>query len=161
DLHTTNIDQLHAYLEQHKFHTNEVRLMHERNSNPLASVATHQLTQSPHQTHITLTKTLNFNHKSHNISKSRTYTPAASGSNSGKQSVVVCYNCKREGYEELAFLADLGILEGQATQTVITHNAAYQADDLDAYDFDCNELNTAIVALMENLSHYGLDALAK
>ncbi|GKD66145.1 retrovirus-related pol polyprotein from transposon TNT 1-94, partial [Tanacetum coccineum] len=28
--------------------------------------------------------------------------------------------------EELAFLADLGILEGQATQTVITHNAAYQ-----------------------------------
>ncbi|GJQ95345.1 hypothetical protein Tco_0006484 [Tanacetum coccineum] len=27
-----------------------------------------------------------------------------------------------------------GIAEGQATQTVITHNAAYQADDLDAYD---------------------------
>ncbi|GJT10723.1 retrovirus-related pol polyprotein from transposon TNT 1-94 [Tanacetum coccineum] len=39
--------------------------------------------------------------------------------------------------EELAFLADPGIVEGQATQTVITHNAAYQADDLDAYDFDC------------------------
>nr|GEX16378.1 retrovirus-related Pol polyprotein from transposon TNT 1-94 [Tanacetum cinerariifolium] len=38
--------------------------------------------------------------------------------------------------EELAFLADLGIPEGQATQTVITHNAAYQADDLDAYDSD-------------------------
>nr|GEV44809.1 hypothetical protein [Tanacetum cinerariifolium] len=63
--------------------------------------------------------------------------------------------------EELAFLADLGILEGQATQTVITHNAAYQADDLDAYDFDCDELNTAKVALMANLSHYGSDALAK
>ncbi|GKE12891.1 hypothetical protein Tco_1416442 [Tanacetum coccineum] len=63
--------------------------------------------------------------------------------------------------EELAFLADLGIPEGQATQTVITHNAAYQADDLDAYDSDCDELNTAKVALMENLSHYGLDALAE
>ncbi|GKF08925.1 hypothetical protein Tco_0043149, partial [Tanacetum coccineum] len=36
--------------------------------------------------------------------------------------------------EELAFLADPRILEGQATQTVITHNAAYQANDLDAYD---------------------------
>ncbi|GJY41410.1 hypothetical protein Tco_0428680 [Tanacetum coccineum] len=43
----------------------------------------------------------------------------------------------------------------------ITHNAAYQADDLDAYDSHCDELNTAKVALMANLSHYGLDALAK
>ncbi|GKB69433.1 hypothetical protein Tco_0930845 [Tanacetum coccineum] len=63
--------------------------------------------------------------------------------------------------EELAFLADPGIAEGQATQTVITHNAAYQADDLDAYDSDCDELNTAKVSLMANLSHYGSDALAK
>ncbi|GKF00307.1 hypothetical protein Tco_0023657 [Tanacetum coccineum] len=36
DLHTTNIDQLHAYLGQHEFHPNEVRLMHKRNSDPLA-----------------------------------------------------------------------------------------------------------------------------
>ncbi|GJX08253.1 hypothetical protein Tco_0196185 [Tanacetum coccineum] len=63
--------------------------------------------------------------------------------------------------EELVILADLGIPEGQATQTVITHNAAYQADDLDAYDSDCDELNTAKVALMANLSHYGSDALAE
>ncbi|GKB07429.1 hypothetical protein Tco_0835713 [Tanacetum coccineum] len=63
--------------------------------------------------------------------------------------------------EELAFLADRGIIEGQATQTVITHNAAYQADDLDVYDSDCNELNTAEVALMVNLSHYGSDALTE
>ncbi|GJX27597.1 hypothetical protein Tco_0233893 [Tanacetum coccineum] len=51
DLHTTNIDQLHAYLGQHEFHANEVRLMHERNSDPLALVTTHQMTQSPYQTH--------------------------------------------------------------------------------------------------------------
>ncbi|GKA11128.1 RNA-directed DNA polymerase, eukaryota [Tanacetum coccineum] len=63
--------------------------------------------------------------------------------------------------EELAFLADPGIVEGQATQTVITHNAAYQANDLDAYDYDCDELNTPKVALMANLSHYGSDALAE
>ncbi|GKC55893.1 retrovirus-related pol polyprotein from transposon TNT 1-94, partial [Tanacetum coccineum] len=63
--------------------------------------------------------------------------------------------------EELAFLADPGIPEAQATQTVITHNVAYQADDLDAYDSDCDELNTAKVALMANLSHYGSDALAE
>ncbi|GKF03748.1 hypothetical protein Tco_0030671 [Tanacetum coccineum] len=63
--------------------------------------------------------------------------------------------------EELAFLADLRIPEAQASQTVITHNAAYQADDLDVYDYDCYELNTAKVALMANLSHYGSDALAE
>nr|GEX52261.1 NBS-containing resistance-like protein [Tanacetum cinerariifolium] len=63
--------------------------------------------------------------------------------------------------EELAFLADPGIAKGQAIQTVITHNATYQADDLDAYDSDCDELNTAKVALMANLSHYGSDAIAE
>ncbi|GKE37021.1 hypothetical protein Tco_1460426 [Tanacetum coccineum] len=58
-------------------------------------------------------------------------------------------------------MADLGITEGQATQTVITYNVAYQAEYLDAYDSDCDELNTTKVALMANLSHYGLDALAE
>ncbi|GJR25137.1 hypothetical protein Tco_0973664 [Tanacetum coccineum] len=47
------------------------------------------------------------------------------------------------------------------TQTIITHNAAYQADDLDAYNSDCDELNSTKVALMANLSHYGSYALAK
>ncbi|GJX37661.1 retrovirus-related pol polyprotein from transposon TNT 1-94 [Tanacetum coccineum] len=31
-------------------------------------------------------------------STSRTYTPGASGSNSGKQRIVICYNCKGEGH---------------------------------------------------------------
>ncbi|GKA87548.1 hypothetical protein Tco_0809312, partial [Tanacetum coccineum] len=35
------------------------------------------------------------------------------------------------------------------------------ADDLDAYDSDCDKLNTTKVALMANLSHYGSDALAE
>ncbi|GKF34120.1 hypothetical protein Tco_0107320, partial [Tanacetum coccineum] len=63
--------------------------------------------------------------------------------------------------EELAFLADPRIPKGQTTQTVITHNTAYQANDLDAYDVDCDELNSAKVALMANLSHYGSDALSE
>nr|GFD16677.1 hypothetical protein [Tanacetum cinerariifolium] len=40
--------------------------------------------------------------------------------------------------EELEFLADPGILESSSNQMVITNNAAYQADDLDAYDSDYN-----------------------
>nr|GEX35226.1 retrovirus-related Pol polyprotein from transposon TNT 1-94 [Tanacetum cinerariifolium] len=38
--------------------------------------------------------------------------------------------------EELEFLADPGITETLSNQYVITNNAAYQADDLDAYDSD-------------------------
>ncbi|GKD53279.1 hypothetical protein Tco_1286666 [Tanacetum coccineum] len=47
DLHTTNFDQLHAYLEQHELHANEVHLLRERNQDPLAFVANQQMT-SPH-----------------------------------------------------------------------------------------------------------------
>nr|GFC66485.1 hypothetical protein [Tanacetum cinerariifolium] len=36
-----------------------------------------------------------------------------------------------------------------------------RADDLDAYDLDCDELNSAKVALMANLSHYGSDTLVE
>ncbi|GJU10716.1 hypothetical protein Tco_1133112 [Tanacetum coccineum] len=260
DLHTTNIDQLHAYLGQHEFHANEVRLMHERNSDPLALVATHQMTQSPYQTHQNSYQNTHFQpqvspyqspqygspYQSQQYSINQSSTPLSitypsndyqsshgdnpidainhmmsfltavvtsrypttnnqlrNSSNPRKQATnnngrvtlqpvqgrqtslatgeghmskqytkpkrkrddswfkdkVLLVQILHE--EELAFLADPGIPEGQATQTVITHNVAYQADDLDAYDFDCDELNTAKVALMANLSHYGSDALVK
>ncbi|GKB95850.1 retrovirus-related pol polyprotein from transposon TNT 1-94 [Tanacetum coccineum] len=299
DLHTTNVDQIHAHLEQHERHANEVRLMHERNSDPLTlygssfksqqysvnqsstpylityppnnyQTLVHHNVYSPSSSipQIEYSPTVNqqseffqldtglsipvfkhgddpidaINHvmsflsavvtsrypttnnqlrNSSNLRQqatindgrvtiqpvqgrqisyaagtTRTFTPGASGSNSGKQRIVTCYNCKGEGHmskqctkqrrkwddswfkdkvllvqaqasgqilheEELAFLADPGIQEGQATQTVITHNDVYQADDVDAYDSDCDELNTAKVALMANLSHYGSDALAE
>nr|GFA90618.1 hypothetical protein [Tanacetum cinerariifolium] len=123
--------------------------------------------------------------------------PFASGSSgaSGKQRVIMCYNCKGEGHmskqctkpkrkrdakwfkdkvllvqaqangqvlqeEELEFLADPGTAESSSNQTVVTNNAAYQADDLDAYDSDCDELNSAKIALIANSSHYGSDNLA-
>ncbi|GKC27426.1 hypothetical protein Tco_1034720 [Tanacetum coccineum] len=63
--------------------------------------------------------------------------------------------------EELEFLADLDIAEGPVTQPVITHNAAYQTDDLDAYDFDCDEISTAKAVLMANLSSYGSNVLSE
>ncbi|GJY21050.1 hypothetical protein Tco_0393616 [Tanacetum coccineum] len=88
----------------------------------------------------------------------RTFTLGASRSNSGKQRIVTGQILHDE---KLAFLANLGIPKAQATQTVITHNAAYQADDLDAYDSNYDELNTAKIALMANLSHYGSDALSE
>nr|GFC61931.1 hypothetical protein [Tanacetum cinerariifolium] len=85
--------------------------------------------------------------------------PFASGSveTSGRKRVIVCYNYK----EELDFLADPGTTESSTNQSIVITNAAYQADDLDAYDSDCDELNSAKVALMANLSHYGSDNLAE
>ncbi|GKA91635.1 hypothetical protein Tco_0813560 [Tanacetum coccineum] len=47
DLDTMNFDQLHAYLEQHELYENEVRLLRERNQDPLAFVANQQMTP-PH-----------------------------------------------------------------------------------------------------------------
>ncbi|GJU94894.1 hypothetical protein Tco_1319650 [Tanacetum coccineum] len=63
--------------------------------------------------------------------------------------------------EELEFLTDPGIIEGPVTQTIITHNAAYQADDLDAYDSDCDDFSTAKAVLMANLSSYRSDVLSE
>nr|GEW08502.1 hypothetical protein [Tanacetum cinerariifolium] len=96
---------------------------------------------------------------------SRQYTSGPSGTNSGKQRVIRCYNSQANGHvlheEELEFLVDPGITETQSTQYVVTNNADYQADDLDAYDSDCDEIKSAKIALMVNLSHYGSDNLAE
>nr|GEX23193.1 hypothetical protein [Tanacetum cinerariifolium] len=58
-------------------------------------------------------------------------------------------------------VTDPGTTESSSNQNVVTTNVAYQADDLDAYDSDCDELNSAKIALMANLSHYGFDNLAE
>ncbi|GJQ92718.1 hypothetical protein Tco_0003857 [Tanacetum coccineum] len=63
--------------------------------------------------------------------------------------------------EELPFLTDPGVAKGPVTQTAITHNSAYQADDLDAYDSDCDDLFIAKSVLMDNLSSYGSDVLSE
>nr|GEZ69314.1 hypothetical protein [Tanacetum cinerariifolium] len=63
--------------------------------------------------------------------------------------------------EDLEFLADQGTAYSSSNHTVITNNAAYQADDLDAYDSDCDEINSAKIAVMANLSHYGSDNLTE
>ncbi|GKA62998.1 hypothetical protein Tco_0762517 [Tanacetum coccineum] len=61
--------------------------------------------------------------------------------------------------EELEFLADPGIAEGPITQSVITHNATYQADDFDAYDSDCDEIYTAKAVFIAYFSSYRSDVI--
>nr|GEY57573.1 hypothetical protein [Tanacetum cinerariifolium] len=63
--------------------------------------------------------------------------------------------------KELEFLVDPGVAEGPVIQTVITYNAIYQADDLDAYASDCDDFSIAKAVLMANFSSYGSDVLSK
>nr|GFA21876.1 hypothetical protein [Tanacetum cinerariifolium] len=258
DLHTTNVDQLHECLGQHEYHANEVRLMHERTSDPLALVAQHQINKStyqqhqqsyhqhqfqpqvstyqssPYATHYHLPQYMEYaltvhqqteflspetglvvlvfqkgddpidaiNHlmsfltvvvtsRYHAINNqlrtssnprqqatinngrvtiqpiqgrqnsvttgsSRPYALGSGGASSKQRA-----NGQVLQEEELEFLADPRTAETSSNQYVVTNNAAYQADDLDAYDSDCDELNSAKIALMANLSHYGFDNLAE
>ncbi|GJY82929.1 retrovirus-related pol polyprotein from transposon TNT 1-94 [Tanacetum coccineum] len=61
--------------------------------------------------------------------------------------------------EQLAFLADPGILDGQTAQTTIPNTAAFQTKDLDVYDSDCDDVSNAKSILMANLSNYGFDVI--
>ncbi|GJU29465.1 hypothetical protein Tco_1173054 [Tanacetum coccineum] len=131
DLHTTNVDQLHAYLQQHERHANEVRLMHEhsglvvpvfqKGDDPI-DVINHMMS------FLTVVVTSRY---------PTTNNQLWTSSNPRQQATI--YDGK----------------------TVITHNAAYQADDLDTYDSDCDELNSAKIALMVNLSKNGSDSLTE
>ncbi|GKC75978.1 retrovirus-related pol polyprotein from transposon TNT 1-94, partial [Tanacetum coccineum] len=98
------------------------------------------------------------NNQLRNLSNPRTYTIGASSRNSGKQRTVICYNCKGEGH-----------MSKRCTKPKSKRDDSWFKDKVlliqvqanDAYDSDCDELNTAKVALMANLSHYGSDALAE
>nr|GEZ42455.1 hypothetical protein [Tanacetum cinerariifolium] len=62
--------------------------------------------------------------------------------------------------EQLTFLIDLGVVDGQVAQK-ITYYAAFQTDDLDTYDFDCDDISSAKVILMANLSSCDSDVLSE
>nr|GEU37650.1 hypothetical protein [Tanacetum cinerariifolium] len=209
DLHMTNVDQLHAYLRQHKYHAKESS----QYGTPYHS--SQYVSQAPSSTPLSITYPANdfqssVNHNVYNPSSlisqvkygdgpidainhmmsflttvvTSRYPPTnkqlRTSSNprqqatinngrvtiqpiQGRQNSMTAAQANGQVLheEELEFLADPGIAETQSTQYVITNNAANQADDLDAYDSDCDEINSAKIALMVNLSHYESDNLAE
>ncbi|GJZ91007.1 retrovirus-related pol polyprotein from transposon TNT 1-94, partial [Tanacetum coccineum] len=220
DLHTTNFDQIHAYLEQHELHANEFRILRERNQDPLAFVANQQMTPPHFNTYLSsynnpqlqkyfavplfslrddlicLNKAMAFltvvassrvivqqvqgrQGQSYSSVGFKSNATSSGGNNaSGQARVVKCYNCQGEGHmarqctqpkrprnatwykekamlaeaqeagqildeEQLAFLADLGVPDGQDVQTIILNNVAFQTEDLDTYDSDCDDISNA------------------
>nr|GEW09538.1 retrovirus-related Pol polyprotein from transposon TNT 1-94 [Tanacetum cinerariifolium] len=94
-------------------------------------------------------------------------TSSRGNTTSGQARVVKCYNCQEAqearqilDEEQLEFLADLGIPAGQV-QTIIPHNGAFQTEDLDTYDYDCDDLSNAQTVLMANISNYGSDVISE
>ncbi|GKD69700.1 hypothetical protein Tco_1323790 [Tanacetum coccineum] len=243
DLHTSKFDQLHAYLEQHELHANEVLSNESSNfnyftSNPQVAfqspyAPTQLMTESPFVDSgfavpvfspgddpiAYLNKAMDFlmavassrfpatNNQlrtSSNLRNQATIqdgkvtvqqvqgrqgqnysgTPYKSNATSsrgntisGQARVVKCYNCqawykekamlaeaqeavKILDEEQLAFLADPRIPVSQA-QIIIPHNAAFQTEDLDTYDSDCDDLSSAQAVLMTNISNYGSDVISE
>ncbi|GJZ59187.1 hypothetical protein Tco_0615003 [Tanacetum coccineum] len=225
DLHTTNIDQLHAYLGHHEFHANESQQYSiNQSSTPLSIThpsndyhsSVHHNTYSPTSSipKLEYAPTINQQQQQPEFSQSElgltvlvfqrgddpinainhvmsflsavvtscyptTNNQLRNLSNPRQQATINDGRITLQPVQgrQISFTSGGGHMSKQCTkpkrkqddswfkekvlQTVITHNAAYQADDLDAYDSDCDELNTAKVALMANLSHYGSNALAE
>nr|GEZ04377.1 hypothetical protein [Tanacetum cinerariifolium] len=63
--------------------------------------------------------------------------------------------------EQLAFLADLGVLDGLVVQTIILNNVAFETEDLDTYDFDCDDVSNSKAVLIANISNYGSGVISE
>nr|GEY70752.1 hypothetical protein [Tanacetum cinerariifolium] len=82
------------------------------------------------------------------------------GNNASRQArVAKCYNYQDE--EQLAFLADPRVSDGQAIQSTIPNNAAFQTEDLDTYDSDCDDISNAKAVLMAKISNNGSGVISR
>ncbi|GKC61802.1 hypothetical protein Tco_1089400, partial [Tanacetum coccineum] len=62
--------------------------------------------------------------------------------------------------EQLAFLADPRVLDGQAVQTIVPNNDALRTEYLDTCDSDCDDNSNTKAVLMANISNYGSDLIS-
>ncbi|GJW87298.1 hypothetical protein Tco_0162638 [Tanacetum coccineum] len=74
NMHTTNYDQLYAYLSQHEAHDNEVRLMRERFPDPLTLIANNSHIHSHQANHLSLYNPTHY--QQHSSSVAQQYYPS-------------------------------------------------------------------------------------
>ncbi|GJS07966.1 retrovirus-related pol polyprotein from transposon TNT 1-94 [Tanacetum coccineum] len=179
-LYTTNYDQLYAYLSQHERHANEVRINRERYLDSLAFVANSPTLYNPSYLDVPMfqqgedpieciNKAMAFlsvvaskfptsNNQLRTSSNPRnqaTIQDDRGNVAAGPSTVVKYYNCQGEGHiarqctqpkrprNAAWFKEKLMLAEAQ--------EAAFQIDDLDAYDLNCDDLSSAKAVLMANL----------
>nr|GEW47004.1 hypothetical protein [Tanacetum cinerariifolium] len=148
DLHTINIDQLYAYLGQHELHVNESSVHHNAYSPPssIPQIA-YAPTVNQHQQQLEFPS----------LDLGLTIPVFKQGDDP-----IDAIN------HMMSFLSTVVTSRYPTTNNQLRNSSnprkqatINDADDLDAYDSDCDELNTTKVALMVNLSHYGSDALVE
>ncbi|GJY58230.1 retrovirus-related pol polyprotein from transposon TNT 1-94 [Tanacetum coccineum] len=178
DLHTSNFDQLHAYLEQHELHSNEVRIMREHNQDPLAFVCS---MFSPGDDPISclnkamafLTAIASSGFPSTNNQLRTSFNPRNQATiQDGQVTVQQVQGRQGQNYSGTTYKGNAtssmeihttwtaGIPTDQA-QTIIPHNAAFQTKDRNTYDSDCDDLSTAQAILMANISNYGSNVISE
>ncbi|GJR58516.1 hypothetical protein Tco_1500678 [Tanacetum coccineum] len=139
-------------------HANEVRLMHERNSDPLALVASHQLPPSTYQSQLHTHLELSTSNIMFTISGRSPYYFDA-----GSCVIITLLDACESNLERKNSIV-WQIQEFLTLKTlsyVIKPPSLLSCDDLDAYDSDCDDLNSAKIALMANLSRNGSDTLTE
>ncbi|GKE62972.1 hypothetical protein Tco_1513339, partial [Tanacetum coccineum] len=154
DLHTSNYDQLYAYLEQHEFPQLDLGFVVSTflpGDDPIAcmnkAIAFLSTVFTPRYP--------STNNQLRSSSNPRNQATVQDGRVTVQQA-----EGKELDEEQLAFLADPRVADGQIAQ-IITHNSAFQTDDLDAYDSNCDDISSAKVVLMANLSSFDSDVLSK
>ncbi|GKD11025.1 hypothetical protein Tco_1190710 [Tanacetum coccineum] len=122
-LHTTNFDQLHAYLEQHELHANEVRFVvpvFSPGDNPIAclnkAMAFLTAIASSRVMLLVLGETMQVDMQG--LLNATTIKDKAMLAEAQEAGQVL-------NEEKLAFLADPGVPDGQAIQTIIPNNTAF------------------------------------
>ncbi|GJS64501.1 hypothetical protein Tco_0679065 [Tanacetum coccineum] len=131
DLHTTNFDHLHVYLEQHKLYANEVHLMRERMEGQWQDRSKGQRGKGIY------------------MGSRKNFYSRSSG------------NSKVSNEEEWNSCRLPGIVERSSYTVPIITLISSIKNDLDAYDSDCDEIFRAKAVLMANLSSYESYVLSK
>ncbi|GJX34763.1 copia protein [Tanacetum coccineum] len=169
-LYTTNYDQLYAYLSQHERHANEVRITREIYPDPLAFVANSPALYNPSQSpqhsgslmypppQVIVQQVQGRQTQSYAGTGNRGIATTSKGNYAaGQPRVVKCYNCQGEGHmtrqcTQPKWPRNAAWFKEKLMLAKAQENSAFQTEDLDSYDLDCDYLSSAKAVLMENLS---------
>ncbi|GJU17029.1 retrovirus-related pol polyprotein from transposon TNT 1-94 [Tanacetum coccineum] len=185
-LHTTNFDQLHAYLEQHELHANEVRLMRERNQDPLALPQFNHLSVPPSYPYQS-----QMNHQTSSVPQIAYQSPQVSTQPMTESplmdSSLAVLGRQGQSYYGTGYKSNAtssrgnnasgqarvvkcyncqgeGHMAKQCIQPKQPRNATWYKDkteDLDTYDSDCDDISNAKAVLMANISIYSSDVISE
>ncbi|GKC39692.1 hypothetical protein Tco_1052076 [Tanacetum coccineum] len=156
DLHTSNYDQLYAYLEQHELCLH--RVIHQPTINsdilPIRGIKPlFKMVELPFSK-FKEDKVRMLSVQVHKGMLQCTQPKRRRDATWFKEKVLLVQahaEGKELDNEQLTFLVDPGVVDNQVAQT-ITHNAAFQTDNLDSYDSDYDDISSAKAILMDNLS---------